>query len=78
MELIKLKVKLCSVNRRAVLLTLGRGVVTGNETEFMREEGSETEADILVLKKGIGIPGLTTLIILFLHIEKQSSILSVI
>lgn len=58
-ELIKLKVKLCSVNRRAVFYTLGRGVL-----KVMREEDSETEADVLVLKKGIAIPGHTALIII--------------
>jgi len=63
-ELIKLKVKLCNVNRRAVFYTLGRGVLKGDETEFMREEDSETEADVLVLKKGIAIPGHTALIII--------------
>lgn len=44
--------------------TLGRGVLKGDETEIMREEDSETEADVLVLKKGIVIPGHTALIII--------------
>ena len=52
-QLIKLKVNLSSPNRRDE--TLERGVRTGDKTEFMREEGSKIEAELMVLRTGFGI-----------------------
>lgn len=50
-ELVKLRVKLSSLNRKDV----SRAHDDMGKTEFIREEGSGTEAVVVVFRTGIGI-----------------------
>lgn len=51
--MVELKVKLrSSLNRADMSKALERSVKTGGETEFEREKGSETEADVVVFRTG--------------------------